>query len=127
MIRLEKDFQTLFGHWLVQEKFVSMCELKISHGNTVTWGKFQDQQLPSLWKAYTEGIYIKLTDASIGLKPADCFFYKGPAYVVIMFNVPDNQKELYFVHIREIVKLKESGAKSISKKFCEEKGFMKSF
>lgn len=126
-IRLERDFQTLFGRWLKKEKFVSMCELKISHGNTVAFSKFQDQQIPSLWLAYTEGIYIKLTDASIGLKPADCFFYCGPAYVGILFNSPVNQKDFYLIHIKHVMKIMKSGSKSIKKKDCEEFGVKKSF
>ena len=126
MITLETHFQTLFGHWLKAHKFKSVCELKISSGNTVAFSKFQDQQLPSLWQAYKRGLYVKLTDASLGLKPFDCLVYKGPAYVVIMFNIPETQKEFYIIHIKDVVRIKESGAKSVTKKDCEKYGEKKS-
>lgn len=126
MIELEKDFQSKFGPWVEKYKLKCVYELKISHGNTVNFNCFQDQQLPSLWKAYTVGKHYKLGDMSMGLKPWDGMFYKGPAYVGIMFNIPDNQKEFYLIHIREVMKL-YGKQKSITKKDCQELGIAKSF
>lgn len=128
MIKLEKDFQAKFGPW--GEKNFKTCayELKISHGNTVAFSKFEDQQLPSLWKTYTEGVNIKFTDASYGLKKYDgVMLIKEDAYVGLMYNIPANQKEFYLIHIKEVMKIKESGSKSIKKKDCEKVGMKFSF
>lgn len=128
MILLEKDFQSKFGDWAIKNWHTCAYELKISHGNTVAFSKFEDQQLPSLCKAHFEGKNVKLTDASYGLKPFDgCLFVGAPAYVGIMFNIPANQKEFYLIHIKDIIAIKNSGAKSISKKYCEEFGIKNSF
>lgn len=127
MITLEKHFQAKFGPWIKKEKIKGLYELKISHGNTVTWMCFREQQLPSLWLAYTEGLYYKLSDASLGCKPMDCFFYKGDTYVGVMYNIPINQKDFYLIHIKEVMKIKESGAKSITKKDCQKYGVKFSF
>ena len=116
MIKLEKDFQGVFGPWGVKHWKTCCYELKISHGNTVAFSKFEDQQLPSLWLAYTTGKNVKMTDASVGLKPFDGFMAIGcPAYVGIMFNIPENQTEFYLIHIKDVMDIKNSGAKSITK------------
>lgn len=125
-IKLEKHFQGEFGKWIRVEKIPGLFELKISHGNTVPFSKFESQQLPSLWKCYTEGLYHKESDLSIGLKPADCWFMRENAYVGIMFNIPTNQKEFYLIHIREVMKL-YGKQKSITKKNCQEMGIRRSF
>lgn len=128
MIKLEKDFQAKFGPWFVEHGKTACYELKISHGNTVAFSKFEDQQLPSLWLAYTTGKNVKMTDASIGLKPFDGFMAKKClAFIGVMFNVPTNQKEFYLIHIKDVVQLKKAGAKSITKKDCEKLGNMYSF
>ncbi len=125
MITLEKHFQLKFGHWVKEERVTGLFELKISHGNTVPFSRFESQQLPSLWKCYTEGLYHKESDLSVGLKPADCWFMYGDAYVGIMFNIPENQNEFYLIHIREVMKLYNAGKKSITKKNCQEFGVRK--
>lgn len=128
MIKLEKHMQSEFCKWIKKEKIPGLFELKISHGNTVAFSKFEDQQLPSLWQCYKEGLYHKESDlGSMSLKPADCWFMKENAYVVVMFNIPINQKEFYLIHIKEVMKIKNSGAKSITKKDCERVGIKKSF
>lgn len=125
-IKLEKNFQSEFGKWIRVEKIPGLFELKISHGNTVPFSKFESQQLPSLLKCYTEGLYHKESDLSIGLKPADCWFMRENAYVGIMFNIPTNQKEFYLIHIREVMKL-YGKQKSITKKNCQDFGIKRSF
>ena len=128
MITLEKNFQSSFCKWIKVKKIPGLFELKISHGNTVAFSKFEFQQLPSLFKCYSEGLYHKESDfGGISLKPADCWFMHGPAYVVIIFNIPKNQKEFYIIHIKEVMRIKNSGAKSITKKDCEKMGFKNSF
>jgi hypothetical protein len=126
-ITLERHFQTLFGKFVLKEMIFCAYELKISHGSSVNFHCFRDQQLPSLWKTYTEGINIKFTDASLGLKNYDGICYKGPAYVGIMFKIPTNQKEFYLIHIKEVMKIKKSGSKSIKKLDCERLGTKHNF
>lgn len=126
-ILLEKNFQSEFCKWIQIEKIPGLFELKISKGNTVPFSYFESQQLPSLWKCYTDGLYHKESDASIGLKPADCWFMKGDAFVAIMFNIPKNQNEFYLIHIRDVMKIKNKGLKSISKIDCQKYGSKKSF
>ena len=126
-INKERDFQSKFCKWIKENKIPGLFELKISHGNTVSWGKFESQQLPSLWKCYTEGLYHKESDlGSISLKPADCWFMKQDAFVGIMFNIPDNQNVFYLIHIKEVMKLREK-QKSITKKDCETLAIKHSF
>jgi hypothetical protein len=128
MITKESQFQQKFGQWVEKNGRTCAYELKISHGNTVTWSKFQDAQLPSLWKVYTGTKNFKLSDASFGTKPFDGFCLKNEAaYVGIMFNIPANQKEFYLIHIKDIMKIRDSGAKSIKKKDCEKVGMKFSF
>lgn len=123
MITQEWQFQEKFSPWAENNLKTCAYELKVTRGNTVTWSKFQDVQLPSLWKVYTSTKNFKLTDASYGSKPFDGFcMSKQDAYVGIMFNLPTNQKEFYLIHIKEVMKIKESGSKSIKKKDCEAVG-----
>ena len=74
------------------------------------------------------GKNVKMTDASLGLKPFDGMIIKGcPAYVGIMFNIPVNQKIFYLIHIKHVMDIKRSGSKSIKKRDCEELGEKFSF
>jgi len=128
MITLEKHFQSLFGPWGVKNWKTCPYELKISHGNTVAFSKFEEQQLPSLWLSYTTGKNVKLSDASLGLKPYDGYlFIRCDAYVGIMFNIPTNQKEFYLIHIKHVMAIKKSGSKSIKKLDCERLGTKHNF
>lgn len=125
MITLEKHFQSEITKWFGEKKnkFNCVYELKISHGNTIPFSRFEEQQLPSLYQARYTGKNIKLSDALRNLKPFDGMHLMGvPAYVGIMFNIPKNQKEFYFIGIDEVLKIKNSGAKSISKKDCQNLG-----
>lgn len=127
MITKESHFQGKFSRWMEDMgKIDCVYELKVSHGNTVNFKCFQDQQLPSLWKAYTTGLNHKITDLSFGSKPFNGFFHLGDSYVGIMFNIPINQKEFYLIHIREVMKL-YGKQKSITKKNCQEMGIRRSF
>lgn len=125
MITLEKHFQAKLTEWIKKpnNKFNCIYELKISHGNTVQFSAFQEQQLPSLWKARHDVLAVKWSDALGTMKPCDGACFVGtPAYVGIMFNIPKNQKVFYFLPIDDVVKLKKSGAKSITKKFAQKIG-----
>lgn len=128
MITLEKHFQAKLTPWLEKYGFTCGGELKISHGNTVPFSKFEEQQLPNLFKVKHGIKVVKLSDALRNLKPFDFLCLKNePAYVGVMFNIPKNQKEFWFIDIDHVMRIKNSGAKSITKKDCEKMGFKNSF
>ena len=120
----EKDFQGLVTKWMKKNAFGSFpYELKISKGKTLPFSRFEEQQIPALQKANRGIFHFKLTDASLGLKPFDGFvFKKSKAYVGIMFEVDRQQEICYFIPIKKIIKLRESGAKSIKLDFSKEHG-----
>jgi len=90
-------------------------ELKASTGKTVPFSKFQDQQIPSLERAWRSCHAHKMTDASLGIKPYDGFVYcESDAYVGIMYEMPQNQTECYFIHIEHVLKIKQN-KRSITK------------
>jgi hypothetical protein len=129
-VTLEKHFQSNLTEWIQKPDNKMNCayELKISYGNTVNFNDFQEQQIPSLWATRHDGKAIKWSDALANLKPYDGAYLMGiPAYVGIMFNIPTNQKDFYFIDIDRVLKIKQNGAKSITKKDCERWGIKKSF
>jgi hypothetical protein len=111
----ESDFQNILSRW-IKDNFnkvpTGLYESKISKGGTVNFNAFQPQQIPSLNKAATKGLYFKLSDASLGAKPADFFFIRG-GFLALMFNITKQQKKFYFLEIKEALKLKAKGQKSI--------------
>ena len=87
-------------------------ELKLSKNKakTVAWSKFEDQQLPSLYKAKHEGLYWKLSDMDIRRKPAD-FFCVNNGYVALCYYVPHQPKLVYFLDIDDVYVLKNTPKK----------------
>lgn len=121
---LEKDFQTKLKHYIQANRDDvpdMLCEAKISSGGTINLNSFQPQQLPSLEEAYEGGFYFKLSDASLGLKPADFFFVKD-GYVALLFWKNKQQSVGWFLHISHVLDIKKSGAKSIKESDCKELG-----
>ena len=88
-------------------------EVKLVTGGTLAFSKFEDQQLPSLVKVKHEGLYHKLTDASVGCKPFDYFVMYGEAYVICQFWKNKQQEICYFLDIDKVMEIKKSGAKSL--------------
>lgn len=121
----ESDLQGKIGRWLKDAKMPThACEVKITKGGTLNFSKFEDQQLPSLEKAAGEGKYHKLTDASTGCKPFDYFYFrKGRAYVACQFWKDIQQEIVYFMHIKDVLKIKRTGAKSLKEKDFIDLGF----
>ena len=112
----ESDFQSLLCQYIkknYKDIKTHIGESKISHGETIRFSAFQPQQLPALLKAATKGLYFKLTDASLGTKPADYFFIRG-GYVALMFNASNKQKTAYFMDIQDVMLIKKAGKKSIT-------------
>lgn len=111
----ESDLQGKIGRWLKDNNYFNhVCEVKLVKGGTLNFNKFEEQQLPSLLKASTTGKYHKLTDASVGRKPFDYVCFKGSsAYVACQFWKEIQQEIVYFMNIKEVMKIKNSGAKAI--------------
>lgn len=112
---LEKHLQAKIGRWLKDgNMFAHVAEVKLVTGGTLNFNKFEDQQLPSLERAYGEGLYYKLTDASIGCKPFDYMCcQKVDSYVVCQFWKKRQQEICYFMHIEDVMKIKDSGTKAL--------------
>ena len=89
-MRLERDFQTKFGHWLKENcTQTAAFELKFEKGGTFNvkqWAEKQGYQVRSLLAVKNDCLYYKISDMSAGQKPFDCvFFYKSSAYLSIFW------------------------------------------
>lgn len=106
----EKDIQTLFGR---QNTVVGAFELKIVKGKSMPFSAVQDHQVKALWNTASEkGMHHKISDASYGQKPYDCFFLKNvPAYVVPVWYVPRVRKTAYYIRIETFVQLQSSAGR----------------
>jgi len=98
----------------------SYIEAKVSSGNTLPFSKFQFHQIGILKKATKEMIAYKIPDVGMGMKPTDIIVTnKIKAYVAILFNKDQTpRKEFGLLSVEEVIKIKESGAKSIKKSDC---------
>ena len=122
----EKDFQSkILTPWLKKNGWTMAYEAKVSAGNTVNFKAFEAQQLPSLYKAKHTIIHHKISDMSINMKPFDGFcLHNELSYIIVMFNkdTKGGRDHFYMLEIDEVMKIKESGAKSINKQNCIDKG-----
>jgi len=115
---LEKHLQGKICRWWKDNKkeykelLGSIGEVKLVTGGTLAFSKFEDQQLPSLYKASHEGLYHKLTDASLGFKPAD-FFIAKDGFIFCQFWKNNQQEIAYYMNIRIAMKIKKAGMKSL--------------
>lgn len=119
---VEKNFQTLFKHWLANNPPKKSCvyELKLEKKGSIAFDRVYDHQVAGLRQAKHKGLYHKIADTPMSWqgatpmrfgkpKPFDCLFLKGlEAYVVIMFYKPHQLKEMIFIDIDKWVEEKES-------------------
>ncbi len=96
-----------------EDVIVVAYELKICKTNKLSFSKFEEQQLPFLYKTKHVGVAWKFTDASLGIKMYDGIYIKGPAFVGICYYVPYKPKILYLIDIDDVLEIK-SKKKSIS-------------
>lgn len=123
----EKDLQGKICRWLKDgNAFNHVAEVKITTGGTLNFNKFEPQQLPSLVKASSKtGKYYKLTDASVGKKPFDYICpTKTMAFVVCQFWKNKQQELVYFINIKHVMNLKNSGLKALKEEHFLEYGFI---
>ncbi len=119
---VEKDFQTLFKHWIANNppKKAAVYELKLEKTGRLSFDRVYDHQVAGLRQAKYKGVYHKIADQPAawvggkrvhfgGKKPFDCLFLKNlEAYVVVMFYVPFEKKEAIFIDIDRWVDEKET-------------------
>lgn len=120
----ESDMQTKLNKLLKTTHVTMAAELKCKRGGTLNFKDFEPQQLPSLEKVSKKVFCHKLTDASIGLKPFDCFsMYKEKAYIICMFWKNRQQSIVYALDINIALMIKDFGYKSITEKMFDLYGF----
>lgn len=109
----EKDFQTKFGHWLINNKKNETYELKIvKEGKPFSFDRVKEHQLNGLLKSIM-GIYIKIPDTSSktgrsNKKPFDCcFIIAEQAWVAVMFYVPKKRQYFYRIPVCHFMELKD--------------------
>lgn len=107
----EKDFQSIFGRWLVENKpkTSAVFELKLEKGKSIRFDAVRPHQIANLTAIkFGEGHYYKITDSPITMfgdkmrftaqKPYDCqFLCNMNAYIVVLFYVPRKPKEAIFI------------------------------
>ncbi len=136
----ESDFQTIFGQWLRQCLFFKTAcafELKlVDKGKRLKLLEVKEHQVHALCDAQANqkdspGLYYKLTDMSLGLKPFDCIFLKGvDAYIVVAWWKKGKGIEgAYFMPVRLWERLRNvrdqsthKGSKSLSESEFEALG-----
>lgn len=119
---VEKDFQRMFKHYLANNPpaKAAVYELKLVKNGRLEFDRVYDHQVAGLRQAKYKGVYHKIADQPAawvggkrvhfgGKKPFDCLFLRNiEAYVVILFYVPNEAKEIVFIDIDRWVKEKES-------------------
>lgn len=105
----EKDMQTLFGR---QNRVVGAFELKIVKGKSMPFSAVQDHQVRALLRVESGGLYHKISDASYGQKPFDCFYLDGlQGYVVPVWYIPRVRKTAYYIRIQTFIELKSTAGR----------------
>jgi len=109
MSYLEKNFASdMCKHIKTDPFFNQSClieyKLKKDNHKLHLINDFQPQQLPSLQRASEGRLYHKVSDSSLGSKPADSFIlYKSHAYVIICWYTLRKPKEVYCIPIHFIL------------------------
>jgi len=127
----EKDFQTLFGKL---NDIPGIFELKLAKTKRLPFSAIKEHQVKALVQASSgSGLYHKIADSPFFKdpkarmrftkpKPADCIFLRDfPAYVVVMFYVKRKQKNVYYIHIEDFLRMRdESEMKSFTEAMAED-------
>jgi len=115
MVR-ERNRQIILNQYLRESHMRGFFELKVVKGSTFNFSDMEENQYEGLQATEHEGLVWKLSDEDRRRKPCDTLSIPPmPSYLVIQFG-----RIVYFIRIKEIVKLREAGEVSISKSKCEE-------
>lgn len=109
--------QGLFTKWLKKNKWNTCAcfELKITKGKSLPLSRIEAHQMYYLNKAENGGFAYKISDQSLGMKPWDCMWFMGDAYVVVLFYEPRKKKVLYVIPVKALHwHAQSSGKKSIN-------------
>lgn len=104
----EKNFQTLFTKYAKKNPLpTGLYELKLARKGKFYFSQLEDHQWVFLSKAKHKTLVHKISDSSIGYKPADTvIFTKSNGFVVIMFYTPYKEKIAYIIDIDVLTKSK---------------------
>jgi len=139
----EKDFQTLFTHWVRRSKHIIVdmfgenCafELKIEKGKSIRFDRVAGHQVEALREAQGFGFYHKINDMPVSWgantkmrftnpKPFDCFFMSNAkGYVVVWFykkGQRKNLREMMTINISDWLRLESEFADLKRKSIKEE-------
>ena len=125
----EKDFQTEFGK---RNDIPGIFELKLAKTKRLPFSALKEHQEKALVHANMGGgLFHKISDFPVFAgskmrfnrpKPFDCMFLRNiPAYVVVMFYVKRKQKNVYYIHIEDFLRMRdESEMKSFTEAMAED-------
>lgn len=104
----EADFQTKFTRWAKYNiKTGGAFELKLVKGNRLPFKNIAPHQIANLLIVKRGTLSYKISDASYGLKPFDCFvLHKATAFLVVMFY-KRGEKNFYMIDIEALINFKE--------------------
>jgi len=108
----ENQYQSFLSQYLRECKgFYGYFELKATTLDYLSFNKIEVHQYEGLQATEKNGLYWKMSDQDMRLKPCDCFKTPPlPSYIVIRF--PD---AYYMVDIKHIVRMKEEGKIAIKR------------
>lgn len=117
----EATFQTEFGK---RNEIVGIFELKLAKTKRLPFSALKAHQEKALVHANMGGgLYHKIADSPFFKdskarmrftkpKPADCVFLKDfPAYVVVMFYEKRKKKNVYYIHIKDFLRMRDESEK----------------
>ena len=104
----EAQFQTKFTRWAKYNiKESSAFELKLSKTNRLPFANIADHQFQNLLSVKRASLTYKISDASFGLKPFDCFtLVRTNAFLVVMFY-KRGEKEFFMIDIEHLISFME--------------------
>jgi len=111
----ESSFQSDFARALRAHGWSlgsAALELKICKGTSLPFSAIAPHQYQSLLDAKHSFLYHKISDASAGYKPMDCFILSGSAaYIVILYYQKRMPKKALFIDIDSIVAERDNGTR----------------
>lgn len=140
----EKNFQQEFKD---KNNLFGAFELKICKGTSMPFSSIADHQFKALLDINSKrGLYHKLTDIPVSAinktgieqgsdnkksfrfvrpSPFDCFVLNTEAYIVVMFYELRKKKNVYYIHIRDLINLIETAnRKSLTEEMAQEASFL---
>jgi len=114
--------QSKFTKWLRVNRQPGGYELKLCKKKSMPFNAVQEHQVNALIQTETVGLAYKISDFSPEMKPYDCIYIKGPAYVVIGFWEPRSLR-VYVIRIYDFITMRdEAGRKSMTEEMAIEYG-----